>query len=176
MKRVFIAINLPKEIKEEIWETFSKKIPDEGIKRVEKENLHVTVLFLGYLTEENINKLVKELKRIGNQKSFEAVLSGIGHFGSRVLWLGVTKNAERIAKIHDEICELLDVKENRFSAHVTIARNKRLSGREFFLALEKLRKESFARAFMVKTVDVMESILSSSGPTYKKLAEIRLVA
>jgi 2'-5' RNA ligase len=169
-----MAINIPEQIKEHIWQVFSEKIPKQEMKRVEKQNLHVTLLFLGYLHENYVKELEEKLKPIEKLRCFEITLSTIGCFGSRVLWLGVTKNAQRIVELHDEICRLLGISDERFSAHVTLARNKRLSGREFANVVEQLKKEQFEESFLVKSVDIMESILTSSGPIYKKLAEIRL--
>ena len=174
MKRVFVAINIPEQVKEHIWKVFSEKIPEQGMKRVEKKNLHITLLFLGHLHESYVRELEEKLRAIETLRGFEITLSSIGSFGSRVLWLGVTKNAQKIVELHDEICRLLGISDERFSAHVTLARNKRLSRREFANVVEQLKKEQFEESFLVESVDIMESILTGSGPIYKKLVEIRL--
>lgn len=175
-KRVFLAINLPEEVKEAIEYAFLKKLPKEGLKPVEKENLHVTLFFIGYVTESHIEKLKRILSKLSEFKQFEATLKGIGCFGSRVLWLGVQKNAEKIVELNKSICNLLNVKDERFVAHVTLARNKTLKYASFMELVETLKKVEFEKSFNVKSVDIMESILTSKGPIYKKLAEIKLAS
>ncbi len=57
--RVFIAINLPEDIKNELI-SFQKKWPNLPCRWTKKENLHITLLFLGHLNEEELLKDEKE--------------------------------------------------------------------------------------------------------------------
>ena len=56
-KRVFVAVNIPQEIRKEIVGIFSSKLPKDKMKVVEEENLHITLKFLGYFSPEAIEKL-----------------------------------------------------------------------------------------------------------------------
>lgn len=173
-KRVFLAINLPEELKEKIYSTFSEKLPEKELKKVEKENLHVTLLFIGYVPENYVKELKEKLQSLSSAERFDASLKGIGCFGNRVLWLGVDKNAERIVELNKRACELLGIRDERFNPHVTLARNKRMPYVKFAKLADKLKKIKFEEIFPVESVDIMESILLRAGPVYKKLAELKL--
>ncbi len=173
-KRVFLAINLPEELKEKIYSTFSEKLPEKELKKVEKENLHVTLLFIGYVPENYVKELKEKLQSLSSAERFDASLKGIGCFGNRVLWLGVDKNAERIVELNKRACELLGIRDERFNPHVTLARNKRMPYVKFAKLADKLKEIKFEEIFPVESVDIMESILLRAGPVYKKLAELKL--
>lgn len=173
-KRIFLAINLPEELKEKIYSTFSKKLPDKELKKVEKENLHITLLFIGYVPENYVEKLGEKLHSLSKAKHFDASLKGVGRFSNRVLWLGVDKNAARIAELNKMACELLGVKDERFNPHVTLARNRRMPYAKFIKLVDELKGIKFEERFPVESVDIMESVLLSKGPIYKKLVELKL--
>ncbi len=164
-KRIFIAINLPEETKKKIFELFSSKIDGEKCKIVEEANLHITLNFLGYLSEEAIKELKEKMNALKEEKAFEVELTGIGEFGGRVLWLGV-KNAEKIKEIQGKICELIGVRDKRFHAHITIARNKKMKAKELREKVEELKKIGFSEKIKIESIDLMESILQQKGPKY----------
>jgi len=176
MVRAFIAINIPEQLKEKIWKNFSEKISSREIKLVEKENLHLTLLFLGEIPENYLEEIKKRLAPISESKRFEVKLCGIGCFAPRVLWLGFSQGEEKIKELHDKVCKCIGLKDEKFSAHLTIARNKRMPARNFYNLVERLKKETFCESFSVTSVDIMQSTLTSSGPIYKKIAEIKLSA
>lgn len=176
MVRAFIAVNIPESIKEKIWKTFSEKIPSKELKPVEKENMHLTILFLGEIPETSIAEIQRKLVPVAKFKSFEVTLGTIGCFDARVLWLGVLRGEDKLMELHDEICKHIGIKGDKFAAHLTIARNKRMSAKAFYEIVERLKKEQFMESFSVKSVDLMQSTLTSSGPIYKKIAEIMLSA
>ena len=57
-RRVFIAINLPENIKKELSDYQFKwlELPASWVK---KENLHITLSFLGYLIDEELLEVLK---------------------------------------------------------------------------------------------------------------------
>lgn len=60
--RTFIAIDLPKELKEKIF-TYARRLAGGiNIKLVEKENLHLTLLFLGEMAEEEKERVMRVLR------------------------------------------------------------------------------------------------------------------
>ena len=70
-QRIFIAINLPLEIKQELWQ-IQKKIAKLPIKLVPVENLHITLVFLGNLWPEEIENLKQIIQRAGERhKKFD---------------------------------------------------------------------------------------------------------
>jgi len=127
--RVFIAINLPEVIKEEcvgIQKELEKKDLFRG-KFTEKENLHLTLKFLGEIDKEDLERIKEKLKEI-KFKEFELELGEIGVFSPKfikIIWLELI--GEGIFSLQKEIdnCLLeLFERERRFMSHLTIARVK----------------------------------------------------
>ena len=69
MKRIFIAVNLPEEIKESL-NGLIEKLPKDKVKAVKKENLHITMKFLGYMPEETLPELYKKLNALRKFQKF----------------------------------------------------------------------------------------------------------
>ena len=75
--RVFIAINLPEEIKRELA-LYAQKWPELPAKWTSKDNLHITLEFLGALTDEEIGEVCVIVKEVaGRHESFSLNLNKI---------------------------------------------------------------------------------------------------
>ena len=64
--RVFIAINLPEEVKKELAK-FCDKWPELPAKWTEKDNLHITLEFLGDLTDVEIGEVCLVVKEVAKK-------------------------------------------------------------------------------------------------------------
>ena len=64
--RIFIAINLPEDIKKRL-EDYQGKWPDLPIRWTKKENLHITLVFLGYLTDDELLEICKITKEVASR-------------------------------------------------------------------------------------------------------------
>ena len=167
-KRIFFAINIPLKIKNEIFSKISSEIPEKKMKIVKAENIHFTVLFLGYFSEERIEELKVKLQQL-EFKKFKIKISGVGHFNGKIIWLGIKEGVGEMQKLNSEFRNLLQIPDNKFSAHATIARNKFLGRKETDELIEKLKQKNFTAEFEAETLDLMESVLSEKGLVYKKL-------
>jgi 2'-5' RNA ligase len=163
--RLFFGIEIPEKEREKI-ENLKKKINFTGkIKWVEKENLHITLIFLG---EKNLEDVLKCVDRI-SVEPFEISLKGFGVFPDmrrpRVLWIGVDKGKEKIVEIYEILSKKLKSlnieEEKSFTPHLTIGRIK--FGK---VSLNGLNYES--EIFNVKEVVLFSSILRDEGPLYEK--------
>lgn len=174
-KRIFIAVNLPEKAMERIFETLSMEIPGKETKVVAKENLHVTMRFLGYLNDEGIEEICGKLEELRKFKKFEAEVAGAGEFGGRVIWIGIEKGNKELIEVARKIEELLGVeKDERFNPHITIARNKDLRIKEVRELVEKLNAKKLKEKIRVESIDVMQSILKREGPDYIVVKRIEL--
>ncbi|MEM4330973.1 MAG: RNA 2',3'-cyclic phosphodiesterase [Candidatus Pacearchaeota archaeon] len=171
--RVFISLEFPENILEIVKEV-QQKLPEFIGKKTEKENLHLTLKFLGEIEEDKVEIVKKRLESI-NFKKFEASLGEIGVFSEdfiRIVWIHVT-NCDELQKRIDECLEDLFPKEKRFMSHLTIARVKKVLDKKSFL--EKIRKINFQKeSFTVKKFFLKESLLRKEGPVYKTLKEYNL--
>jgi len=64
--RIFIAINFPEDIKKRL-EDYQEKWPGLPIRWTKKENLHITLVFLGYLTDEELLEICKITKEVASR-------------------------------------------------------------------------------------------------------------
>lgn len=174
MKRLFVAINLPEALKEKIFETLSKEIDPKKLKVVKKENLHLTLAFLGYFPEEKIQELEEKLSGVKELQEFEIELTGIGCFKNRVLWLGMEKGKQEAIELNKKVNELLGLESERFSAHLTLARNKEFSGKELNELIKKLEEKRFSATTKINSVELMESKLTPNGPIYSVVKKFEL--
>ena len=172
-KRIFFALNFPSEIKKEITEKYWKKLDFEGIKKTEEKNIHITLLFLGYFEEKRIQEIKEKVKEI-KQEKIKVKIKGIDSFNSRIVFLKIQQGEKEITELHEKLCNALEIKDERFKVHTTIARNKKAGRKEFELIMKKLEEIEFEKEITIKSFELMESVLSDSGPEYKKIFSVEL--
>ena len=173
-KRIFLAVNIPNEIRGEIFEKLGSKIPSGKCKIVRKENIHFTVLFLGHFADDAIEELREKLQEIEFGK-FKIKISGVGHFKGRIIWLGTAHGAEELKKLNMLCREITGITDERFHAHATIARNKFLGREETDELLENLKIENFEAEFEAESLDLMESILKKEGAEYELISSVKFI-
>lgn len=164
MDRLFIAIDIPIDIKNKFIEII-EKLNSLNAKTVAIENIHITIKFIGETTKTN--EILKALEKI-KFKKFTISLKGVGVFSSiytpRVFWVGIQENQEikSLFNIVEENLKTLGIPkdEREFSPHVTLARFKKTPN------IEKLKKtlETFNKEF--GKFDVKEFVLYKSELTY----------
>lgn len=132
--RLFIAIELPAELKE-ILAKLRRDLP--GARWVLAEQMHLTLAFLGEKEEGSIERLCAELARI-HLPPFILTLTSLGCFPNRqrprVLWVGLAPQARLtnlVAAVQSALLLCgLPVEERPFSAHLTLARLRFPAARE----------------------------------------------
>ena len=179
--RCFIAINLPENIKEELAQILSdlkKKNSGWQIKYVKPEGIHLTLHFLGYLDETQI-QVVKDILKEITQSYFNFNLN-INQFGGfpnlnspRVLFVAGRGEIELAKKLQQELGENLaragfEVEKRPWQVHFTLARIKG-PGR---LNLENIKVPELD--FKVEGVELMKSQLTPSGAKYKVIESFKL--
>ena len=171
MKRLFIAVNIPEEIKEEISRQILSEIIGKTVKVAGKENLHFTAAFLGNFPEEKIPELKNKLSEI-ELKKFRVSFSDLGEFNKRILFLNVEKGFNELIELSKKINEALEIKDEKFHPHLTLLRirNEHKQEIESLLSI----KFSLKKEFEVNSFELMESKLSSQGPVYSVLESFKL--
>ncbi|MDP2664998.1 MAG: 2'-5' RNA ligase family protein, partial [bacterium] len=77
LHRIFLAINLPETVKQELL-LYQEKWPELTAKRTKPENLHITLNFIGNVSDKELESLKKETREdVGKQKPFVIKLSRI---------------------------------------------------------------------------------------------------
>jgi len=180
--RTFISIDVEeKELLDEIERIQGALLASNArIKPVERENIHLTIRFLGVIPMTIVNEVINIMKRI----KFAPFTMTIEHLGAfperstrpRVIWLGVTEGAEEVSKIHEQIeRELRTIgfpkDRERFVPHITIARVKR-SNPKLIRVINEMRNIKVG-SMSVKYIRLKKSILTSRGPIYETLFETK---
>ncbi len=126
MPRLFVAIDLPERIKDDITSTYMA-IP--GTRWIEEAQLHITLRFVGEVDNTITEKITYSLKS-ALIPPFSLALKGVGHFPSRkiprILWAGILDNPELIrlqSKIERSVISTgIEPYKRKFHPHITIAR------------------------------------------------------
>ena len=177
---MFISVELPEEIRAEVLR-IQKEIDVLGLvegKFTEIENLHLTLKFLGELSDVEVRAVKERLKSI-EFEPFDLELKDLGVFSEkfvRIVWLGVSdKEIFNLQERVDVALENLFPREHRFMGHLTIARPKKVEQRKMFL--EELSKIKLPKLkFKVSKIHLRESKLYPGGAEYKNLLEVRSVS
>lgn len=172
--RCFISISLPERIKKEIFD-IQEKLPKFDGKLTERENLHLTLKFLGEIDGERMGEIKTQLKKIKG-KSFHASINSIGAFSKpfpRIIWLEI-KGVEELQKSIDESLAGIFRKEKRFMGHLTVARVKRVIDKStFFEYLSRMELEKIS--FKVDKFYLMKSTLTQKCPLYEEIEGYPLI-
>ena len=172
-KRLFLAVNLPDDLKLEIAEEILPLLPKDGLRKVLPENLHVTLQFLGYFPSEGFRELREKLDSV-EFKCFEAELNCAGHFKGNVIWLGFGKGTEEFNLLNRKLQAILGTHDDGFHAHVTLARDRGLERQRVQELVETVRAKIKPRVIKVAGFDLMESELRKQGPKYTIIFSKRL--
>jgi len=178
-KRLFTAIPLDKDslrALEKYRDTMGKDTPFFHWTQI--NNLHITLVFFGDVSEEKIPALSEELEKIAaNTKSFNLIFDHAIYAPpnrpTSMIWFKMKESedffnlAESINKINKNKKEQLD-----FIPHITLARLKNDALVPRLPKLEPTGIENFK--LKIENFDLMESKLTPSGPIYKTLDKYNL--
>lgn len=119
--RMFVAVEIPEWIRDEIREKLLRHIPEGSFKVVPRPNLHFTLLFIGWADDTKASEIKDRFVDI-KFRQFEAELSGVGEFGGRVVWLGVRDGWKELTELAEKVSRTLGIPMDRpFSPHLTYA-------------------------------------------------------
>lgn len=169
--RLFIAINLPKEVKDYLWELKEEFRNIGKFNFISKKNYHITLKFLGDIKEDKLKEIKQKLSKI-KFNSFEDSLNKLGCFNNRILWVNLNQkeNVLKLAKLIDQ--EFME-KDQRFSDHITLARIKDIKKKNEFM--KKLETKIKQIKFKINSFELMKSELSKDGPSYFEIERYSLI-
>ncbi|MFA5386419.1 MAG: RNA 2',3'-cyclic phosphodiesterase [Candidatus Paceibacterota bacterium] len=186
MKRLFIAINPPKEIKyqiDAICEDLKPKFPEARF--IPAENLHITLTFLGDQSDESIGPILESIKKTifavePLQIELENSIFASPKKPANKIWLMATEQtSKKLKELKDKLDNELIKNSIRFNAenwgfnaHITLARshqNTDIKG----LSAESNKAISEERInFEATSIDLIESMLYESGAEYEILEKV----
>jgi 2'-5' RNA ligase len=178
--RIFIAINLPENLKKQL-SLYESKWPELPCRWTRPENLHITLVFLGYVKDEELPEILEITKTAAlKNKSFSIRLKKICYGPTdkkpvRMVWAEGEKSRE-LAVLQTDLENGLHggvtnfKKEARaFTPHITMGRLKLWE----FRAMEPQERpeisEDVLLDFEVNSIEIMESHLKRTGAEYTVL-------
>ena len=175
--RIFIAINPPEEIKKELISLRDKwlELPCRWTK---KDNLHITLAFLGYLSEKELPDILEETREVGQAHSpFLIKLNKICYGPPRkmppgMIWVEGEKSEELTILQNDLSKRLVNpgasfgTERKTFRPHITLGRIRQWEFRRIEPEERPEINEDISLGFEVNSIEVMESRLKRGGSEY----------
>lgn len=192
--RAFIAIDLPESVRAALREqqaALRRAWGDEEIRWTRPEGIHLTLKFLGEISDEKSKQVSEALANLGGFKKFSIEVKGFGFFPEarrpRVFWTGVEAPSalkDLAERVEAAMEKLGFAREQRaFSPHLTLARFNAPKPQPALQSL--LHEGDFAGApsaspsrrsgppslarFEVSEFFLFESKLSPQGAEYRKV-------
>ncbi len=176
--RAFIAIDLPDSLHaalRETQQTFRSAAPDARWTR--PEGIHLTLKFLGEISDAQVKQVVESLAQIGKFEPFRVDVQGFGFFPqarrARVFWVGVEAPpalAELAARVEREMEKAGFPREDRaFTPHLTLARFQVPRPQPELEAAVARQETTSLGGFEASEFFLFESKLSPQGAQYRKV-------
>ncbi len=183
--RTFLALPLDEVIVERLVEV-QQSLASAGarVRWVDRKNLHLTIKFLGDVTDEQSPEVCRVVEKVAAQiEPFEfsvaRVVSVPPAGAMRMVWVGVDEPTGRLEKLHELLeesyAEMGFKKENRsFRPHLTLGRVKgRQNVRQLRAAVAEIAESDFG-VTSINELIVFSSQLTPDGPVYSPLAKVKL--
>lgn len=179
MKRMFIAVELPQEVRKKLIE-LQKNLNLPEAKLVKPEAMHLTLVFLGNVDEEKMKIASQELKKdLASFGTFSVSIKGLGAFPklskAHIVWVGLD-GVKKLKELEDKIRHRLKsmnfrLEDRPFMPHLTIARLRQKT--DLANLIKKIKDLELAE-FGVKDIIIFESKLTPLDPIHKAIGKIKL--
>ncbi len=163
--RLFVAVDIPDGILDRVCEA-AKSLEGPNVKIIPRENLHITLAFLGEMKQEDAEKVLAGLKF----EKGDVTLKGAGVFPNpefvRIAWVGVEgAGMKRNANVMIKAFRIEEGREAKL--HLTVARiqGKTDNAKSF---VEKYCATDFG-TFRPDSICLYESVLKKPNPEYRLL-------
>ncbi|MBD3208406.1 MAG: RNA 2',3'-cyclic phosphodiesterase [Candidatus Nealsonbacteria bacterium] len=193
--RIFLAINLPPHIKDklegyqiETAKAFNGVSPKEVVRWVPKDNIHITLVFMGSVQEQALPQILKTTEEIVEEAApFVVQIEGTvygppGKMPPRMVWLRV-KKTDPLLEIQGQLSDALlapsqeggrKPRRRPYSPHITLGRIKKWEFKKIEPEDRPDIKKDLYSDFQVNSIEVMESKLKRSGAEYTVLQSVPL--
>lgn len=187
--RTFVAVEVGAKVRDKVLSVIDELGKAEAdVKWVQRENLHLTLQFLGQVPGGQIPEICQAVSdAVAGSEPFDLEIRGVGAFPNvrrpRTVWLGVTAGRDELIAVQKRVQKALKKlgfrpEDRAFSPHLTIGRAREGGGP----ALAVLGAQIAARSgevcgqSRIGEVVVFSSQLAPSGPTYTALCRASLAS
>ena len=187
--RVFIAINLPTDIRNKLY-IHRDEYPELPARWTKRENLHLTLLFLGHTTDQELPEICQTVQEIAKKHApFFLEFNKItyappGKEVPRMVW-AEGKPSKELTRLQSDLETAFfegqpgasGKKEiSDFNPHITLARLKEWEFRKIEPDEVPQVDKEISLGFSVESIEVMESELGKQGPEYTILESAPLLS
>ncbi len=184
--RLFVALDLPDEIREGVVAWQRQALGDRALRPVRPESLHLTLVFLGYHPEKQIDRITEAALPPGGaapELRFVEEPRGVPR-GKRPRLYAIEAESEETVALQARISDRLEEarfykpEKRSFWPHLTVARVKpeRRGSRKPALVKDPPARvpEPLLRPFRAVRLRLYRSFLRPQGAEYVPVAEIQL--
>lgn len=190
--RLFIAVELEAHVRHaaareaDALRRALAKAGDIDARWIPEENLHITLFFLGEVSDDRLEAVRSVLDAPFAMPAFDLHLAGAGAFPPsgppRVFWFGVRDGADQLAALNADVTRRLgplgfEPEHRTYSAHLTIARvrdPRRRGGGHAALREALASFEAAPGRSRVSGVTLFRSRLSPKGAAYDAILRVPL--
>ena len=178
--RLFVAIDVGEETRAQLARVraalepaLARSRPAPKLTWVAADRAHVTIRFIGEVTEQAGHAIRDALAAPLPLRAFDVRWSGMGTFPGgrrpRVLWIGAAAGGDELATlavaVNDRLQSLIGPPEERtFRAHLTVARVREPARVNWTRAVDAI--DTGTSVSRIDHVTLYQSRLSPKGPTY----------
>jgi len=183
-QRLFVALELPGNIRESLSDILQKTSEFHEVKWVERENLHLTLLFLGDHPEAAIPGIERGLRPVAEATApFKVSLGGFDAFPDRrdpkVIFVPVVREEKALSNLVEKLSLSLQragIAHDRkpFHGHVTLGRGKTLKGATALFDRLASVCPSVLGEMNVEHFVLFRSQLSKKGPIYTAVENFKI--
>ena len=176
--RAFIAVDLPEHVRVALADAQQAfRGASREARWTRPEGIHLTLKFLGEITDAQTKQVVEALTRIGRFEPFSIEVKGFGFFPQarrpRVFWAGIAAPpalAELASRVESSMEIAGFAREDReFAPHLTLARFQVPRPQPELEAAVVGRSNGLLGEFEVSGFFLFESKLSPQGAQYRKV-------
>lgn len=181
-RRIFIAIDIPDELKKTARTFLDGFQTDVPVKKTKEENMHITVVFCENLSDGELEELEKAAEKTANRtKKFRlapkrTVFAPPGADIKQMVWVTFKRSPEFVA-LSGEFTGFAEKNMKAPFPHVTLVRfnNLHYPNLKKLIPKEGTSLEGDVPPFTVERINIMESVASREGARYKLLKTFKLV-
>ncbi len=157
MSRFFFAICPNKSTTEAIIKC--REQINLSARMIKDSNLHLTLLFLGRLNVNQLQKIIRQAEQI-HCTEFEMILNHVGYFKkANIAWLGLKFVPDLLLNLHKQLLSAADScaiprQTQRFKPHVSLARQSAPVEKQFISPI-KWHAEDFV---LVESIDTARGV------------------
>lgn len=180
-----MSIEISDEIKQQLVNV-QEKLTTTGadLKLVEPQNIHLTLRFLGDVSEGRIEEVKNAIRGAGKiAEPYDLKVEGLGVFPHpgyiRVIWAGVGDGHDSTTAIRKRLDKNLanidfPPSDKEFTPHITFARMRSGKAKNEIANLVKEMSDKHFGTCRVDAIELKKSELTKKGPIYSTLECVEL--